>query len=150
MERRGKSSPASMVTWGKCKPYPKQHRMQEHICDVCPTESCGWHRAFGLGAVRRRTAKIDDSRVHFCTHRTRLTIPIAKRNRYSKNAVSVPFLFLNLKNHIFLFIFLLKSHFLNLFTPSFVPWIFLLSVLPARHLTGLPKPCRKRQTHRPL
>ena len=55
MERRGKSSPVSMVTWIRCKPYPKQHRMGI----VCPTHIPGWHAAKSRGAARRRAAKTD-------------------------------------------------------------------------------------------
>ena len=55
MERRGKSSPVSMVTWIRCKPYPKQHRMGI----VCPTHIPGWHTAKSRGAFRRRDAKTD-------------------------------------------------------------------------------------------
>ena len=32
MKRRGKSSPARQATACKCKPYPKQHRMQTGLC----------------------------------------------------------------------------------------------------------------------
>ena len=55
MERRGKSSPTSMVTWICCKPYPKQHRMRI----VCPTHILRWHKP-RLEAVWQHTAKIDN------------------------------------------------------------------------------------------
>ena len=55
MERRGKSSPTSMVTWICCKPYPKQHRMRI----VCPTHILRWHKP-KLEAVWQHTAQIDN------------------------------------------------------------------------------------------
>ena len=41
MEKRGKSSLGPWVTMGRCKPYPKQHRMGI----VGPTYIPGWHGA---------------------------------------------------------------------------------------------------------
>ena len=55
MERRGKSSPTSMVTWTCCKPYPKQHRKRI----VCPTHILRWHK-HPLEAVWQHPAKIDN------------------------------------------------------------------------------------------
>ena len=69
MERRGKSSPVSMVTWIRCKPYPKQHRMGI----VCPTHIPGWHAA--KAAERRGDAPQRQMVVH---DRTRLTGKVAQ------------------------------------------------------------------------
>ena len=69
MERRGKSSPVSMVTWIRCKPYPKQHRMGI----VCPTHIPGWHAA--KAAERRGDAPQRQMVVH---DRTRLTGRVAQ------------------------------------------------------------------------
>ena len=55
MERRGKSSPVRMVTYVRCKPYPKQHPMGRRS-DICP----GVAREFSPEASWRQGAKIDD------------------------------------------------------------------------------------------
>lgn len=44
----GKSSRVPVVTRVRCKPYPKQHRMEI----VCPTHISGWQSAFGRRASR--------------------------------------------------------------------------------------------------
>ncbi len=62
MERRGKSSPISMVTWICCKLYSMQHRMRRKR--VCPTleRLIGWHMARAMKRSRQRGAQIDGRR----------------------------------------------------------------------------------------
>ena len=66
MERRGKSSPTSMVTWICCKLYPMQHRMRPQGRSARPPQgSLGGVRE-NRKAFRRRDAQIDGRHALVC------------------------------------------------------------------------------------
>ena len=58
MKTRGKSSRHATVTWGGCKPYPKQHRIRDFICPIRLRRLVGGTHY--CGAFWRQDAKIDD------------------------------------------------------------------------------------------